>query len=216
MMKVAMKKLLLFLLLMILFFPSHIKADGEIEIDSWTELASIGIDVNYPCGMTSYILTRNLTSSDADYAAVAGPEADFQPICNAGDDFSRSTFDGQNYEIQDLVVDSDLGAALFNDLEGATIKNLSIVDVSITGNVGNIGSVARRTSDSTIENVHVTGTITNGEGWTCIGGIIGNVEESTTIFKSSANVSVTGSESVGGLVGCSNESGDYSAGVTIS
>lgn len=215
-MKTAMKKLFLFLLLMILFFSSHIKADGEIEIDSWTELASIGIDINYPCGAASYILTRNLTSSDADYATVAGPGANFQPICNTGDDFSNSTFDGQNHEIQDLVIDVDSGAALFNDLEGATIKNLFLVDVSITGDVGNIGSVARRTSAGTIENVHVTGTITNGEGRSCTGGIIGNVEESTTIFRSSADVNVTGSTSVGGLVGCSNEAGDNSEGVTIS
>lgn len=192
--------MLLLLLLMTIFFPPLIKADGEIAIDSWTELASIGIDVNYPCG-GSYLLTKDLTSGDADYASVAGVEASFQPICNAGDDFS-GVFDGQNYEIQDLVIDSGEGVALFNDLEGAIIKNLSLVDVNITGDAVNTGSLARRTSGGTIENVHVSGTVTNGEGRDCTGGLVGNVEELTLIFRSSANVNVTGFQAVGGLGMC--------------
>jgi hypothetical protein len=101
MMDEAMKKLLSLLLLITLIFPPLIKADGEIEISSWTELANIGHDSSYPCRDASYILTRDLTSADADYVTIAGPEASFQPICNAGDDFSNSIFDGRNFEIQD-------------------------------------------------------------------------------------------------------------------
>jgi len=208
--------LLLILAISTLFSPKHVMADGEIEINSWTELVRIGNDVNYPCGSASYILTRNLTSSDPDYATVAGPEAAFQSICNAGADFSNSTFDGQNYEIQDLVIDSTEGAGLFNDLEGATIKNLSLVDISVTGAADNIGGLARRTSGGVIENVHVSGTVTNGEGSDCTGGIIGSVEEATTISESSVNVNVSGFRYVGGLVGCSNYLEENETGATIS
>ncbi len=218
MMKTAMKKLLLFLLLITLFLPPLVKADGEIAIDSWTELALIGNDANYPCENASYILTRNLTSDDADYATVAGPGAEFQTICSSGDDFSLSTFDGQNYEIQNLVMVNDSeGVALFGDLEGSTIKNLSLVDVSITGNSYYVAGLSKRTSGGTIENVRLSGTVTNeGAGSECTGGLVGNVEEATTISESSVNASVTGFRYVGGLVGCANYSGENESGATIS
>lgn len=211
-----MKKILLFLLLANLFFPSLIKAEGEIEINSWTELEAIGTGDSYPCN-GSYILTRDLTSSDPDYATVAGLSGDFQSICSSGNDFS-GIFDGQNHKLYDLVINREsASASLFGDLEGATIKNLSLIDADISGDSYYVGGLSQRTYDTTIENVHITGEITNDpESYDCTGGLVGNAEETTTIFKSSANITISGSQYVGGLVGCANLDGNSYLGVTIS
>lgn len=205
---------LLFFLVGVLFYPKSSRAEGEIEISSWTELQSIGNDESYPCS-GSYVLTRDLTSSDADYAAVASADADFQPICAAADFIG--SFDGQNHRIYDLVIHTSETAALFSDIEGATIKNLFLVNIDVWGDAYYIGGLVTRATDSTIENVHVSGVVTNSDVMReCTGGIIGSVEASTTIFRSSSTADVSGFNSVGGILGCSNKGAYYSEGATIS
>jgi hypothetical protein len=65
--------------------------------------------------------------------------------------------------------------------------------------------------------VHLSGTVTNeGAGSECTGGLVGSVEEATTISESSVNANVTGFRHVGGLVGCSNYAEENETGATIS
>ena len=123
---------------------------------------------------------------------------------------------GKHYAIYNLK------KPLFNRLEHATVKDLTLKDVNISGK-NHVASVAKEaTNSSTLENVHANGIIAGELG---IGGLIQKVENSTVSNSSFTgritNTFVTTSQyAIGGLVGQltgTNASVDHSiASVTIS
>ncbi|MFS9250524.1 ZmpA/ZmpB/ZmpC family metallo-endopeptidase [Streptococcus mitis] len=123
---------------------------------------------------------------------------------------------GKHYAIYNLK------KPLFNRLEHATVKDLTLKDVNISGK-NHVASVAKEaTNSSTLNNVHANGIIAGELG---IGGLIQKVENSTVSNSSFTgritNTFVTTSQyAIGGLVGQltgTNASVDHSiASVTIS
>lgn len=104
---------------------------------------------------------------------------------------------GKNYAIFNLK------KPLFNRLEHATVKDLTLKDVNISGK-NHVASVAKEaTNSSTLENVHANGIIAGELG---IGGLVQKVNNSTVINSSFTgritNTFVTTSQyAIGGLVG---------------
>ena len=123
---------------------------------------------------------------------------------------------GKHYAIYNLK------KPLFNRLEHATVKDLTLKDVNISGK-NHVASVAKEsTNSSTLENVHANGIIAGELG---IGGLVQKVDSSTVRNSSFTgritNTFVTTSQyAIGGLVGQltgTNASVDHSiASVTIS
>ena len=123
---------------------------------------------------------------------------------------------GKNYAIYNLK------KPLFNTLEHATVKDLTLKDVNISGK-NHVASVAKEaTNSSTLNNVHANGIIAGELG---IGGLVQKVENSTVSNSSFTgritNTFVTTSQyAIGGLVGQltgANARVDHSiASVTIS
>ena len=123
---------------------------------------------------------------------------------------------GKHYAIYNLK------KPLFNRLEHATVKDLTLKDVNISGK-NHVASVAKEaTNSSTLENVHANGIIAGELG---IGGLVQKVENSTVSNSSFTgritNTFVTTSQyAIGGLVGQltgTNARVDHSiASVTIS
>ena len=123
---------------------------------------------------------------------------------------------GKHYAIYNLK------KPLFNRLEHATVKDLTLKDVNISGK-NHVASVAKEAANSsTLDNVHANGIIAGELG---IGGLIQKVENSTVSNSSFTgritNTFVTTSQyAIGGLVGQltgMNASVDHSiASVTIS
>ena len=123
---------------------------------------------------------------------------------------------GKNYAIYNLK------KPLFNTLNRATVKDLTLKDVNISGK-NHVASVAKEaTNSSTLENVHANGIIAGELG---IGGLVQKVDNSTVRNSSFTgritNTFVTTSQyAIGGLVGQltgANASVDHSiASVTIS
>ena len=123
---------------------------------------------------------------------------------------------GKHYAIYNLR------KPLFNRLEHATVKDLTLKDVNISGK-NHVASVAKEAANSsTLDNVHANGIIAGELG---IGGLIQKVENSTVSNSSFTgritNTFVTTSQyAIGGLVGQltgTNASVDHSiASVTIS
>ncbi len=107
------------------------------------------------------------------------------------------TLDGRNNKITNLNVD-DKG--LFESVNGGAIKNLWIVSGSVTG--GYIGSFAASSyGNSTFTNVH-SGMTLNSISAAYSGGLVGDVNGTTAISKSSFSGSITTNSSyTGGLVG---------------
>ena len=104
---------------------------------------------------------------------------------------------GKHYAIYNLK------KPLFNRLEHATVKDLTLKDVNISGK-NHVASVAKEaTNSSTLENVHASGIIAGELG---IGGLVQKVDNSTVRNSSFTgritNTFVTTSQyAIGGLVG---------------
>ncbi|PTN32862.1 GLUG motif-containing protein [Desulfonatronum sp. SC1] len=112
-------------------------------------------------------------------------------------------FDGDGHTISGLFINrpgADL-LGLFGATEGATIKNLGLTNVAITGQ-NLVGGLAGSSSDGvTLSNCYSTGTVSGNNG---VGGLVGgNIVAVTpgTITSSYSTAAINGNESVGGLVG---------------
>jgi len=146
--------------------------------------------------MNDIDLTDYLASGGAGYAQWG--DAGWQPIINF-----TGVLDGAGHKIKGLRINrpSLANVGLFGLTNGATIKNLGVEAVEITG-AQYVGGLVGNNGYSTIENCYATGNV-NGKGsW--VGGLVGN-NNFSTIKSSFATANVTGmGGDVGGLVGINN------------
>nr|MCR4565893.1 hypothetical protein [Bacteroidales bacterium] len=119
------------------------------------------------------------------------------------------SFDGQGHTLRNFWFDrgeESPRCALFGTLDGGTVKNLNINNVTKTGRKALYTSVlaARALNGSLIENCHVSGAVLNSTS-TEVGVLAGELSESTIRNCSVTNATVTGaggsSNGTGGLVG---------------
>ncbi|WP_419766973.1 beta strand repeat-containing protein [Arcobacter sp.] len=111
-------------------------------------------------------------------------------------------FDGKGYIIDGLYINrgGENYVGLFGiTINAATISNVGLTNVDITGKYG-VGGLVGWNESSTITNSYVTGKVS---GDTFVGGLVG-VHESSTITNSYATGAVSGNFNVGGLVGGDN------------
>jgi len=134
-------------------------------------------------------------SNDIDLKGVT-----WTPIGSRSNEFS-GTFDGQGHSLSNLVIsqpEQDY-IGLFGYTSGATIKNVGLVAVNVTGS-SIVGALAGYANNSTtISNVYATGTVSGADKW--IGGLVGLTANNSSITQSYATSVVTGGDAVGGLVG---------------
>lgn len=120
--------------------------------------------------------------------------------------YFSGVLDGQSFEISNIVMDDatdNTGLIAFAD--GATVKNIGIVDSNIKG-AGNTGAIIGRSMHATVYNSYARGvTIFGGKD---SGGLIGMCNNSV-VENCFSNGNVTGKgESAGGLLGSLNASLD--------
>jgi hypothetical protein len=155
-----------------------------------------------------FVLIADIDLNVAPYNSGEG----WVPIGTSSDAFTGA-FNGDGHSISNLFMDrSSYLTGLFGRISGATIRNLELVDVGITGS-GDIGGLAGEAQDgSVIENVSVAGAI---EGEDSIGGLAGQLRGST-VTDSQAAVTVEGRNYLGGLIGqlsnASSVSGSHATG----
>ena len=157
--------------------------------------------INSPEGLDAIRL--DLT---ADYELVADIDLGVPPW-NSGAGWEpistfSGTLEGNDKIIQNLFIDRTTGVGLFDNTQGATIRNLILDNVDITASSGWAGAIAGRTNSvgggTTIVNVSAAGTVTGGQQ---LGGLVG-LGQNLTLTNSFAEVDVVSSaDSVGGLVG---------------
>jgi|GEM_PF-3341179 len=111
------------------------------------------------------------------------------------------TLDGNGFSILNLNINhtGDRGG-MFNNIDGATIKNLGLQNVTVNTPDAWAGGIAGNSSNSNITNCYVTGTISSN-GFA--GGILGH-SENTNLTRSYSTANVTGRDHVGGLIGHMN------------
>ncbi len=125
------------------------------------------------------------------------------------------TFDGNNKTLSPLYhigsgtpsIDYDSEIGLFSRLlNGATVKNFTLDNVSITNVHSNAGCIAGAVSGNvTIDNVKVNGNIIASPGYgDNIGGIIGGIETGSTVSLSGIDLNLSisnANKNIGGIVG---------------
>ena len=128
----------------------------------------------------------------------------------------KGTFDGNGYIISNLTGSQ----GLFASTDGATIKNVGLEDVNINGNSSFVGGLIGLSNTTNISNCYVTGNVQNNYSGTIsnftessyvttvvTGGLVGcsRVPGGKTAYfdnvYSSANVTASNSDGVGGLMG---------------
>jgi hypothetical protein len=138
------------------------------------------------------------------------------PIGNTGTKFTGS-YDGGGYTIDNLFINRPLTdyISLFGYTHGATISNLGVTNVDVTG--GNMyfgGLVGYISNNSIVSNSYSAGSV-NGPGHSA-GGLVGGANVSSTVNNSYSTANVNGHNWVGGLVGdnidASTVSNSYSTG----
>jgi len=143
-----------------------------------------------------YVLGANI---DATATSGWNSGAGFSPIGTF-----TGAFDGLGHTISNLYINRPATAAagLFGYVNGGSISNVGLTDVSITGsdNVGGLAGV----NDGGITNSYVTGNV-SGTSY-AVGGLVG--WNFGTVTNSYATANVTGtSDYVGGLVGMNDGGG---------
>jgi len=123
--------------------------------------------------------------------------------------YFTGTFDGRGFVISGLCIkrsDCD-NVGLFGVIDGAVIKNLELINVDITSGGQYVGGAVGRVDgrNSTVEDVHVTGSINTARPGTLAGdtgGVAGCLDRGSLVGCSfDGEVSASGGRSTGGIVG---------------
>ena len=112
------------------------------------------------------------------------------------DNTFQGFFNGNGYTIEYLYINRNDDIGLFGAIYGASIENVKLHGVEITGS-NYVGGLVGYSVNATITNSYVTGTV---QGYDYVGGLVGN-SNTITITKSYVSGTVQGRTSVGGLVG---------------
>ncbi|WP_018702129.1 beta strand repeat-containing protein [Anaeromusa acidaminophila] len=141
-----------------------------------------------------YTLANNI---DASGTSGWNGGAGFNPIGYSGGKFTGS-FDGGGHTISDLAINrsSESCVGLFGYTNGATISNVGLLNVNLTGK-NDVGGLVGYNASGTVTNSYASGSVT---GNYYVGGLAG-YNDSGTVTTSYAGGNVAGNYYVGGLAG---------------
>ena len=179
-------------------------------ISNIAEIVKLDIYGNFP--ESKFFLTTDLDFSSTE----------IKPLCNN----FQGTLDGCGHTIT-FNIDEHTGAfantqylGLFSECTGATIKNLYVnANISLTtgGSFFNtsvyVGGIAGSSTDSIIENVHVSGNInilTSNDNSPWVGGIVGEATNTKINLSSNASTITTEANSYVGIVRAGGLCGEFS------
>ncbi|MCK5611573.1 hypothetical protein KAR91_57410 [Candidatus Pacearchaeota archaeon] len=139
----------------------------------------------------NYFLSGNIDASGGNFTPIGR---------DTGSRFT-GTLEGNGFTISNLTVDGTANGqfsydGLFGFMSGATVHDLTLTGVSITGSSTVGGLAGTVLNDSIVQNVHVTGTITGTSEFPgSVGGFTGDAEsgsgDNTRIFDSTTSCTVT-------------------------
>jgi len=135
----------------------------------------------------------------------------FVPVGTGGYSFT-GTFDGLGHTISNLTINrpSFDNQGLFGNTNGATLRNVGLTAVNVTG-YGKVGALVGYGYGTAIMNSYVTGSVTGDD--TGVGGLMGYDYGGSSIINSHASATVAAgvnSTGVGGLMGYGYGSGSGS------
>ncbi len=128
----------------------------------------------------------------------------WDPIGNSDSDKYTGIFDGNNFTISNVAISTTAyDRGFFGQVTNATVKNLTLDGVTISGNRNYAGGLIGIANGVTLENCTVKNITVNTPGYESIGGLIGYT--STNVVRISdctvENAQFAGTKYIGGLVG---------------
>ena len=109
---------------------------------------------------------------------------------------------GNGYVVTNLTIkENTWGIGFFSGVTDATIKNVALENVDISGDTNTGGLVSRSIGSTIIDNCSVTGKINGIASSQRVGGLVGCINNDTIISNCTVEIDVVGDSYVGGLVG---------------
>ena len=184
-------------------FNRHDLPSGTITASNRPDAYNVILTLQQLQAINSGLTGNYVLGADIDASATAGwnSGAGFVPIgdSNPSNRFG-GVFDGLGHVISDLFIDR--GAAdyvgLFGYTDGATLRQVGLANVDITGN-DYVGGLVGAGAGSSIGQSYATGSVTGNDF--NVGGLVGVLGGGGSISESYAATVVTGGNNVGGLVG---------------
>ena len=142
---------------------------------------------------------------NSDYSFLLNTNIDLSEDQNFYIPYFNGSFNGNNYTISNLYINrsSTHRIGLFGWVEGSTIKNVGVTDVSVTG-ASSVGSLLGSSyTNSNISNCYSTGNVTGTDG---VGGLVGYNYSNSNISNCYSTGNVTGENYVGGFIGINYDS----------
>ncbi|MEA3287577.1 MAG: hypothetical protein U9Q77_09420, partial [Candidatus Marinimicrobia bacterium] len=148
---------------------------------------------------------KQANNIDASASASLNSGEGFNPI---GGTFT-GTYNGDDFSISALTIDrpSTSEVGFFGELDNASVSNLTLSSVDITGYAYTGGLAGNVKGTSQISGVTISGSVDGNSSYT--GGFVGNCEESVQISNSSTSAGVSGKTATGGFVGRSLTSSQF-------
>jgi len=195
------------------YLPISVVPDGYSPIYTFQDL--MAINSNSVALGGSYILMNDISFTDSN-------NADFVPIGSSSSPFT-GIFDGNGHKISGMIVNisssSDVYAGLFGYVTEAQIKNLGVVDSTITAittsllsnYTANAGGIAGEAVSAIISNCYNTGNVSasviSSRNYAYAGGIVG-CSDPAIILNCNNTGSVSATLSIyayaGGIAGVAN------------
>lgn len=174
--------------------------------EAWVAEAHKSVEENYVCNLT--------LETDIVLPVPAAGESNWTPIGNyiskqAGTNTTypnsfSGTIDGKGHTISNLTINTTVpGAGFIGQINGGSIKNLTLADVNINSTSSHVAAFAGSISSTKvrIENCHVESGTVQGSG-SYVAGIASGSSESVLISKCSNKANITGNGNyVGGISG---------------
>ncbi len=186
-------------------FSTQLGSNGTlISYTVITELGAAGSTTGTDLqGMNGSLATNYALGANIDATATSGwnTNAGFTPVGSSW--YFTGIFDGLGHTIRNLTINSSSTSqvGLFGRAgSGAILRNIGLVDDSVTGKFDVGGLVGFAVSNSTISDSYATGNVTGAGN---VGGLIGYAYANSTISNSYAtgNVAAGTGGYAGGLVG---------------
>lgn len=182
--------------------------------ETWVAEAHKSVEENYVCNLT--------LETDIDLPVPAAGESNWTPIGNykAGSSNTHpnsfsGTIDGKEHTISNLTINTTVpGAGFIGQINGGSIKNLTLADVNINSTSSHVAAFAGAISSTKvrIENCHVESGTVQGAG-SYVAGIASGSSESVLISKCSNKANITGNGNyVGGIAGYGDASNSTNSG----
>ncbi len=167
-----------------------------LNFNSTVSYADLSMTWHYDEEEEAYVIDENSTQNLRDLLTDRNGVG-FVPISKntgSGHLMFAGIFDGKSYEIQNLYEKAQNGGGLFNSLYSATIKNLGLTKVDITGQ--QVSGITRACNGGKFYNIYVSGKIEGNS----VAGIVNHAMGSVEIINCCNLAEIQSSGSAGGII----------------